>query len=86
MRPLFVSSVQHDLQRISAALEQRDCRRLAETLHSVAGALGAVQALDLAQACVELESQLASGRLNPALEMRINQVSSRLSALLSVQP
>ncbi len=85
MRPLFISSVQQDLQRISAALEQRDCRRLAETLHSVAGALGAVQAVDLAQACVELESQLAVGRLNTARELQIKQVISRLQALLGAQ-
>ena len=85
MRPLFISSVQQDLQRISAALEQRDCRCLAETLHSVAGALGAVQALDLAQACIELESQLAVGRLNAGLELRIKQVIGRLSALLGAQ-
>lgn len=85
MRPLFISSVQHDLQRISAALEQRDCRGLAETLHSVAGALGAVQALDLAQACIELESQLAGGRLSTTLELETKQVMTRLSALLGAQ-
>ncbi|AIG01295.1 sensor histidine kinase/response regulator [Pseudomonas fluorescens] len=86
MRPLFISSVQHDLQRISAALEQRDGRRLAEILHSTAGALGAVQALGLAQACIELESQLAAGRLNNTLEQQIKHVMTRLSALLGAPP
>ncbi|MGY2294838.1 response regulator [Pseudomonas yamanorum] len=85
MRPLFISSVQQDLQRISAALEQRDCRSLGQTLHSLAGALGAVQALSLAQACIELETQLAGGRLNGTLELQVKQVIGRLSALLGTQ-
>ena len=61
MRPLFISSVQQDVQRIGVALVQRDARGLGQLLHSIAGALGAVQALSLAQACIELESAPGKG-------------------------
>jgi len=45
----------------------------------------AVQALDLAQACIELESQLAGGRLSTTLELETKRVMTRLSALLGAQ-
>jgi two-component system capsular synthesis sensor histidine kinase RcsC len=87
MRPLFISSVQQDLQRIGAALAQRDARGLGQLLHSAAGALGAVQALNLAQACIELESALNRGSLDTALELRVKAVMQRLSAVLeTLQP
>ena len=87
MRPLFISSVQQDLQRIGAALAQRDAHGLGQLLHSVAGALGAVQALSLAQACIELESALNRGSLDTALELKVKAVMQRLSAVLeTLQP
>lgn len=87
MRPLFISSVQHDLQRIGAALEQRDARGIGQLLHSVAGALGAVQALNLAQDCIELENALNRGSLDTALALRVKAVMQRLSAVLdTLQP
>jgi two-component system capsular synthesis sensor histidine kinase RcsC len=87
MRPLFISSVQQDLQRIGAALAQRDARTLGQLLHSAAGALGAVQALDLAQACIELESALNRGSLDTSLELKVKAVMQRLSAVLdTLQP
>ena len=87
MRPLFISSVQQDLQRIGAALAQRDARTLGQLLHSAAGALGAVQALDLAQACIDLESALNRGSLDSSLELRVKAVMQRLSAVLdTLQP
>ena len=82
MRPLFISSVEQDLQRIGAALERRDARALGQLLHSAAGALGAVQALDLAQACIELEDQLNRGSLDTALALKVKAVMQRLSAVL----
>ncbi|MGB7646780.1 MAG: response regulator [Pseudomonas fluorescens] len=87
MRPLFISSVQHDLQRIGVALAQRDAHGLGQLLHSTAGALGAVQALSLAQACIELESALNRGSLDTPLELKVKTVMQRLSAVLeSLQP
>ncbi|NWE83975.1 response regulator, partial [Pseudomonas edaphica] len=87
MRPLFISSVQQDLQRIDTALTQRDAHGLGQLLHSVAGALGAVQALNLAQACIELESALNRGSLDTALELKVKAVMQRLSAVLeTLQP
>lgn len=87
MRPLFISSVQQDLQRLGAALAQRDARALAQLLHSAAGALGAVQALPLAQACIELENALNRGSLDTTLELKVKAVMQRLSAVLdTLQP
>ena len=87
MRPLFISSVQQDIQRIGVALAQRDTRNLGQLLHSIAGALGAVQALSLAQACIELESALDRGSLDTTLELKVKTVMRRLSAVLeTLQP
>ena len=87
MRPLFISSVQQDVQRIGVALVQRDARGLGQLLHSIAGALGAVQALSLAQACIELESALDRGSLDTTLELKVKTVMQRLSAVLeTLQP
>ncbi|RMP65607.1 hypothetical protein ALQ18_04094 [Pseudomonas marginalis pv. marginalis] len=82
MRPLFISSVQQDMQRIGAALAQRDAHGLGQLLHSVAGALGAVQALNLAHACIELENALNRGSLDTPLELKVKAVMQRLSAVL----
>lgn len=87
MRPLFISSVQQDVQRIDMALARRDARGLGQLLHSIAGALGAVQALSLAQACIELESALDRGSLDTTLELKVKTVMQRLSAVLeTLQP
>ncbi|CAI8746295.1 two-component system, NarL family, capsular synthesis sensor histidine kinase RcsC [Pseudomonas marginalis] len=87
MRPLFISSVEQDLQGIDAALAQRDAHGLGQRLHSLAGALGAVQALDLAHACIELESALNRGSLDTDLTLKVKAVMQRLSAVLeTLQP
>ncbi|TFF13569.1 sensor histidine kinase [Pseudomonas sp. BCA14] len=87
MRALFISTVQQDLRRIGAALEQRDAHSLGHHLHSVAGALGAVQAVALSQACIELESALNSSSLNTALVLKVKAVMQRMSAILeTLQP
>ncbi|MBU6959754.1 response regulator [Pseudomonas sp. CVAP len=82
MRPLFISTLQQDMQRINAALEQSDCRILGERLHSIAGALGAVQAIALAQECVDLECSLAGAILDTSLALRVKQILGRLSNVL----
>ncbi|NVZ21194.1 response regulator [Pseudomonas costantinii] len=82
MRPLFISSLQQDLQRIDEALEQRNAHRLGQLLHATAGALGAVQALSLAQACIELENALNRGSLDAVLVLKVKAVAQRLSTVL----
>jgi two-component system capsular synthesis sensor histidine kinase RcsC len=82
MRPLFISTMQQDIHRISAALEKRDSLIVGERLHSIAGALGAVQAIDLAQKCAELESSLAHASLDTSLALKVQQILGRLSHVL----
>lgn len=87
MLPLFISSMQQDLQRIGAALAQRDARALGQLLHSAAGALGTAQAFNLAQACIELETALNRSSLNTTLELKVKVVMQRLLAILeTLQP
>ncbi len=83
MRALFISTLREDIQQLSLALEQRDHRRLGERLHSIAGALGAVQARALAEQCCTLEDALASLPLDAALTDKVRGVLNRLSAILN---
>ncbi|WP_404939809.1 response regulator [Pseudomonas sp. JDS08PS003] len=82
MRPLFLSTMHDDLQRLAKALETGSSKAAAERLHSIAGAMGAVQAGALARACAELECQLLENTLNPALVAQVRQLMQRLSELL----
>ncbi|PUA47155.1 hybrid sensor histidine kinase/response regulator [Pseudomonas protegens] len=82
MRPLFLSTMRDDLQRLAKALETGSGRTAAERLHSIAGAMGAVQAGILAKACAELECQLLENTLNPILEGQVRQLMQHLSELL----
>ncbi|MHC8300820.1 hybrid sensor histidine kinase/response regulator [Pseudomonas sp. ZS1P83] len=82
MKPLFISTMQEDLQRIEDALERNDGKILGERLHSIAGALGAVQAIDLADHCILLETELARTGLNPRLALKVQEVMDRMSAIL----
>ena len=82
MRPLFISTMRDDLQLIRCALEQSDGRIVAQRLHSIAGALGAVQAINLAEHCTALECQLAGGVLDASLNLKVQQILSRLAAVV----
>ncbi|WP_153788889.1 hybrid sensor histidine kinase/response regulator [Pseudomonas sp. EMN2] len=82
MRPLFISSLQEDLQRVDDALAQGDPKLLGARLHSVAGALGAVQAIDLSEHCALLETELSRAGLNSALELKVRGVMERMTAIL----
>lgn len=82
MRALFISTMNEDLQQLRLSLEQRDHRRLGERLHSVAGALGAVQARALSEQCCALEDALANSPLDATLAARMREVLDRLSAML----
>ncbi|MNJ74553.1 Hpt domain protein [compost metagenome] len=75
--------MQQDIELIRSALEQQDPRALAERLHSMAGALGAVQASSLASHCIDLEYQLHNTRLDIALTEKVQLVLKRLATILS---
>ncbi|PSS48251.1 hybrid sensor histidine kinase/response regulator [Pseudomonas sp. BBP2017] len=83
MRPLFISTMQQDIALIRSALEQQDARTIAERLHSMAGALGAVQASNLASHCIDLEYQLHNTRLDAPLTQKVQQALKRLATILS---
>lgn len=82
MRPLFISTMRQDIQRIEAALLESNPENLIERLHSLAGALGAVQATDIAQKCIAIELQLSEG-LTPSLEQQTRGVLDMLSAIIA---
>ena len=82
MRALFISTLHEDMQQLRLALEQRDHRRLGERLHSVAGALGAVQARALSEQCCALEDAVANSPLDATLRDKLREVLDRLSAIL----
>ena len=54
----------------------------AQQLHSMAGALGAVQLVDLANAFVELELRLTGMAITPTLALEVRRNLARLTALL----
>jgi two-component system, NarL family, capsular synthesis sensor histidine kinase RcsC len=83
MRALFVSTLQADIDYLQLALEQGDSQRLGERLHSLAGALGAVQASALAEQCCALENELIGATLDAPLAGRVRAVLDRLSAILA---
>ncbi|MBC2656329.1 response regulator [Pseudomonas sp. MSSRFD41] len=83
MRPLFVETLNHDLRRLDHTLASVDLQAAAERLHSIAGALGAVQARALARACAELECRLQDEPWSPSLEQQVRQLMQRLSELLA---
>ncbi|MFC6298138.1 response regulator [Pseudomonas sp. CCM 7893] len=82
MKPVFISTMQDDLQRFEDALQRGDAKTLGERLHSIAGALGAVQAVDFADDCARLETDLARTGLDARLALKVREVMDRLSAIL----
>ncbi|PRA67932.1 hybrid sensor histidine kinase/response regulator [Pseudomonas sp. MYb187] len=82
IRPLFISTMRDDLQLICSALEQSEGRIVAQRLHCIAGALSAVQAIDLAEHCTALEWRLAGGDVDASLRLEVQQILSRLAAVV----
>ncbi|MCF4980069.1 response regulator [Pseudomonas gessardii] len=82
MRELFVSTLRQDVHTTLAALERNDANGVAQHLHSMAGALGAAQAGDMAMAFVELECRLTGLAMTPALALEVRQNLARLTTLL----
>ena len=85
MRELFVSTLQQDLHITLAALDDDDANAVARQLHSIAGALGAVQLNALARALAGLECRLTGFSLTPALALEVRQLLEQLGDLLSSQ-
>jgi two-component system capsular synthesis sensor histidine kinase RcsC len=83
MRELFISTMKQDRQTTLAALDSGDSNAVARQLHSMAGALGAVQAGAMAIAFAELESRLMGFSITPALALEVNTQLERLNALLN---
>lgn len=82
MHELFISTMQKDILQVNMALERGDSRAVAEQLHSIAGAMLAVQARALAEACIELERLLSQGEITVQLAQKIQQLVQRLYAVL----
>ncbi|HBO1218307.1 TPA: response regulator [Pseudomonas aeruginosa] len=82
MHALFVSTMREDMQQLRMALEQRDNQLLRDRLHSIAGALGAVQARALAEQCCDLETALAGSTIDATLAKNLQEVLDRLSTIL----
>lgn len=83
MRELFVSTLQNDIQSVLAALTRADANAVAQQLHSMAGALGAVQAGNLAAAFADLEYRLMGLTVTPALAQEVRMQLERLEALIN---
>ena len=83
MRELFISTMQQDRQATLAALDSGYASAVARQLHSMAGALGAVQAGAMATAFAELECRLTGLTVTPALALEVRQQLQRLTALLN---
>ncbi|MGH2421735.1 sensor histidine kinase [Pseudomonas sp. C 49-2] len=82
MRELFVTTLRQDVQATLAALDNQDANGAAQQLHSMAGALGAVQLGDMASAFVELELRLTGMAVTPALALEVRRNLAGLTALL----
>jgi two-component system capsular synthesis sensor histidine kinase RcsC len=82
MRELFVSTLRKDIQTTLSALDAADANSVAQQLHSMAGALGAVQVEALAQAFVGLECRLTGMSITPPLALEVRQQLARLTDLL----
>ena len=82
MRELFVTTLRQDVHATLAALNLNDANGVAQQLHSMAGALGAVQVGAMAGAFVELECRLTGMAITPALALEVRQNLAQLNALL----
>ncbi|WP_236189201.1 hybrid sensor histidine kinase/response regulator [Pseudomonas pharyngis] len=82
MRELFVTTLRQDIHTTLAALDSADANRVAQQLHSMAGALGAVQVEALATTFVELECRLNGMAVTRALDLEVRQNLARLTDLL----
>ena len=82
MRELFISAMREDVHLAHTALGNSNASTLALQLHSMAGALSAVQSEALADICAELELQLTGRALTPKLVGDVTRFLERLETLL----
>jgi two-component system capsular synthesis sensor histidine kinase RcsC len=83
MRELFVTTLRQDIHATLTALDSADANRVAQQLHSMAGALGAVQIDAMATTFVELECRLNGMAVTTALNLEVRQNLARLNDLLN---
>ncbi|WP_409317497.1 ATP-binding protein [Pseudomonas sp. KCJK9016] len=82
MRELFVTTLRQDVSATLAALDNADATRVAQQLHSMAGALGAAQVEAMATTFVDLECRLNGMEVTTALDLEVRQNLARLKDLL----
>ncbi|WP_339456048.1 hybrid sensor histidine kinase/response regulator [Pseudomonas sp. EA_65y_Pfl1_P120] len=82
MRELFVTTLRQDIHTTLTALDSADAHRVAQQLHSMAGALGAVRIEAMATIFVELECRLHGMAVTSALDLEVRQNLARLNDLL----
>jgi two-component system capsular synthesis sensor histidine kinase RcsC len=82
MRELFVTTLRKDIQTTLMALDRADTNYVAQQLHSMAGALGAVQVEAMSITFVDLESRLKGMAVTNALDLEVRQNMARLKDLL----
>ncbi|QQZ39598.1 response regulator [Pseudomonas sp. SK3(2021)] len=83
MRELFISTMRQDVQSVTDALDAQDAKRLAERLHSAAGALGAVQLSGLAKNCAELESRILQSAMTSSVTLAVKSLIQSLTDILN---
>ncbi|QLL16455.1 hybrid sensor histidine kinase/response regulator [Pseudomonas chlororaphis] len=83
MRELFITTMRQDVQSVTDALDAQDAKRLAERLHSAAGALGAVQLSTLAKNCAELESRILQSAMTSSVTLEVKSLIQSLTDILN---
>ncbi|MGE7955604.1 response regulator [Pseudomonas sp. NPDC089530] len=83
MRELFITTMRQDVQSVTDALQAQDAKKLAERLHSAAGALGAVQLATLAKNCAELESRILQDAITPSVTVEVESLIQSLTNILN---
>ncbi|MGY4664336.1 hybrid sensor histidine kinase/response regulator [Pseudomonas chlororaphis] len=83
MRELFITTMRQDVQSVTDALDAQDPKRLAERLHSAAGALGAVQLSGLAKNCAELESRILQSAITSSVTLEVKSLIQSLTDILN---
>lgn len=83
MRKLFTTTMSQDIHSTLIALDSGDLDRVKQQLHSMAGALGAVQLETMAKELIDLETRLTSMTVNLSIDQEIRQSLAKISDLLS---
>lgn len=83
MRDLFVQTMQADIQSARTSLQQGDGASVQQLLHRMRGALVVVQAHVLADACGDIEEQIAMRSLDSALAASAQKLLDEIADVLN---